>query len=108
MQHLQKTRGGGIHNFSHRSPPISHLPYTLPSSVSHKSFVCRSYENTRGVGVFFAFWNSSPSHPRSFFSCTYVESFLQALCFQIHAWHRGRVPPCVPPFNRQTPFARWW
>jgi hypothetical protein len=37
---------------------VSHLPYTLPSSVSCKSFVCRSYENTGGVGVFFPFWNS--------------------------------------------------
>ena len=28
----------------------SHLPYALPSSASRKSFACRSYENTRGVG----------------------------------------------------------
>ena len=26
-----------------------HLPYTLPSSVSRNSFICHSYENTRGV-----------------------------------------------------------
>jgi hypothetical protein len=39
--------------------PISHLPYTLPSSVSRKSFGCCSYENTGGVGVFFPFWNES-------------------------------------------------
>jgi hypothetical protein len=38
-----------------------HSPYTLPSSVSHKSFACHSYENTGGVGVFFPFWNSSLS-----------------------------------------------
>jgi hypothetical protein len=31
--------------------PIFHSPYTLPSSVSCNSFVCHSYENTRGVGV---------------------------------------------------------
>src|SRR5258705_11744438 len=37
----------------------SSFPYTLPSSVSRKSFVCRSYENTRGVWVFFPFWNWS-------------------------------------------------
>src|SRR6267154_720488 len=29
--------------------PTSHLPYTLPSSVSRKSLICHSYENTRGV-----------------------------------------------------------
>ena len=28
----------------------SSFPYTLPSSVSRKSFVCHSYENTRGYG----------------------------------------------------------
>jgi hypothetical protein len=36
---------------------ISHLPYALPSSVSRKSFTCRSYENTGGGGVFFPFWD---------------------------------------------------
>src|SRR5258707_4691995 len=76
MQHLQKTRG--LHpssqeslslcaapnvrtfrraNASTRFPSIFHLPYTLPSSVSRNPFVCHSYENTRGVGVFFPFWN---------------------------------------------------
>src|SRR5258708_16795682 len=39
--------------------PTSHLPYTLPSSVSRKSFLCHSYENTGGVQVFFPFRNSS-------------------------------------------------
>src|SRR5437899_3928724 len=38
--------------------PTSHLPYTLPSSVSRNPFVCHSYENYRGCGVFFPFWNS--------------------------------------------------
>src|SRR5712664_731889 len=37
----------------------SHLPYPLPSSVSCNSFVCSSYENTGGVGVFFPFRHSS-------------------------------------------------
>ncbi len=36
--------------------PVFHSPYTLPSSVSRKSFVCHSYENTGGVGVLFPFW----------------------------------------------------
>jgi len=34
-----------------------HSPYTLPSSVSRKSFAYHSYENTRGVRVFFPFRN---------------------------------------------------
>src|SRR6266478_10160105 len=70
MQHLQKT--GGIHPSSQefflssrflefrtfrpsgvsacngqRVPPISHLPYTLPSSVSRNFFICHSCENCR-------------------------------------------------------------
>src|SRR5260370_9169218 len=36
----------------------SHLPYTLPSSVSRKSFACHSYENTRGVYPKFPVRNS--------------------------------------------------
>jgi hypothetical protein len=39
--------------------PVFHLPYALPSSVSCKPFICHSYRNTRGVGVFFPFWNSA-------------------------------------------------
>src|SRR6266851_2624753 len=41
-----------------------HLPYPLPSSVFCNSFVCSSYENTGGVGVFFPFRHSSlaPRH----------------------------------------------
>src|SRR2546425_1110494 len=34
----------------------SRVPYTLPSSVCPKSFVCHSYENCRGVGVFLPLW----------------------------------------------------
>src|SRR5712664_3507073 len=45
----------------------SHLPYPLPSSVSCNSFVCSSYENTGGVGVFFPFRHSSlATVPNSF------------------------------------------
>jgi hypothetical protein len=40
---------------ANRLSAIFHLPYTLPSSVCCKSFVCHSYENCRGVGVFFPF-----------------------------------------------------
>lgn len=37
------------------------LPYTLPSYVGSKFFVCHSYENCRGVGLFFPFWKSLPT-----------------------------------------------
>jgi hypothetical protein len=40
----------------------SHLPYALPSSASRKSFACRSYENTRGVGVLFPLARSCSGH----------------------------------------------
>src|SRR5467141_4141704 len=40
----------------------SHLPYALPSSASRKSFACRSYENTRGVGVLFPLARSRSGH----------------------------------------------
>src|SRR6266851_7350110 len=68
MQHLQET-GGGLAIMVKRAlqtshppscPPsvsprlwgccIFHSPYTLPSSVSPKSFAYHSYENTGGVG----------------------------------------------------------
>jgi len=39
----------------------SSFPYTLPSSVSRNSFVCRSYENTRGVGGILPTLNSALS-----------------------------------------------
>src|SRR6267154_5635067 len=41
----------------------SHLPYTLPSSVSRKSFNCHSYENCRGVYQQFPLWNLSRRFP---------------------------------------------
>src|SRR5437016_10481280 len=36
-----------------------HSPYTLPSSVSCKSFACRSYEHRRGVYQQFPTWSES-------------------------------------------------
>jgi len=76
MQHLQKTQGYLLQAKSFSlfalgalqlipAPLylcgciVSHLPYILPRYVYRKSFVCHSYENTRGVGVFFPFWNSA-------------------------------------------------
>src|SRR5260370_39506268 len=58
MQHLQKTRGTEHLQIS-IAQPTSHLPYTLPSSVSRNPFICHSYENCRGVYQQFPFWNSS-------------------------------------------------
>src|SRR6266478_6129031 len=49
----KKPGEGAVGNvFPHRGAfnTASHLPYALPSSASRKSFACRSYENTRGVG----------------------------------------------------------
>src|SRR5690348_15431757 len=34
----------------------SRVPYTLPSSVYPKSFICHSYEKCRGVPSFFPSW----------------------------------------------------
>jgi len=42
--------------------PSFHSPYTLPSSVSRNSFVCRSYENTRGVGGYSSHFGTQRSH----------------------------------------------
>jgi hypothetical protein len=64
-----KTRPS-VDSHSYTSPETSAKPrpinyfqikalHTLPFSVSCKSFVCRSYENNRGVYQLFPFWNSS-------------------------------------------------
>jgi len=85
--------------------PISHLPYTLPSSYPASPFVCRSYK-TPGVWVFFPFWNSSPSHPRSLLSCTYVDLFASPLlsdsCME---W--GTHPPAYH-LSTANSVCRWW
>ena len=52
-----KNTGGGVEH----AMVASILPYSLPSCVGAKSFVCHSYENCRGVGLFFPFWNSLPT-----------------------------------------------
>jgi hypothetical protein len=58
-------------------PQSSHLPYTLPSSVSCNPFICHSYENTRGVEGFFPFWNS-PSSPEVPYLPTSLPPYLVA------------------------------
>ena len=58
-------RSGPIHSFPsfltslHHYLLTSSFPYALPSSVCCNSFVCRSYENYRGVYQQFPFWNES-------------------------------------------------
>jgi hypothetical protein len=58
-------RSGPIHSFPsfltslHHYLLTSSFPYPLPSSVCCNSFVCRSYENYRGVYQQFPFWNES-------------------------------------------------
>src|SRR5712672_1048342 len=41
----------------HCGYPVSHLPYTLPSSVSRNFIACHSYENCRGAYQQFPTWN---------------------------------------------------
>jgi hypothetical protein len=82
-----------------------HSPYTLPSSVSRKSFACHSYENTRGVGVFFPFWNSSGSLTPSTLRLSDILKSKQ--CFDLSPFHSSSCAlfctqenPNSFPFNR--------
>jgi len=50
----------------------SHSPYTLPSSVSSKSFACHSYENCPGEGAFLPIWKTMGGNAL----------FIQVLSFQ--------------------------
>src|SRR6266403_4513609 len=82
--------------------PSSHLPYTLPSSVSCKFFACHSYENTGGVGVFFPFWNSSPDVPT--FQRSDVPTFRRsndflALHYRLHCGGRAACRHARTPGN---------
>jgi len=43
---LQKHRGAGPSSILRSLSAVSHLPYTLPSSVSCKSFACHFYANS--------------------------------------------------------------
>src|SRR5258708_35271791 len=51
----------------------------------------------------FPFWNSPHTQHSSFFSTTYALPILQVLSFDVHP-SNGGVPPCIPTFNKQTPF----
>ncbi len=45
-----KKHGVGVPSTLPQLSSVSHLQYTLPSSVSRNSFICHSYENTGGGG----------------------------------------------------------
>src|SRR5260370_17713695 len=53
---------------------VSHLPYSLPSSVSRNSFVWHSYENCRGVCQQFPMWKI-PNCTRKELSAAFVFKF---------------------------------
>ena len=83
-----------LHSFtinSHLTPQFPVFVFTplrtLPSSVSSKSCVCHSYENSVGVGVLFPFRNS-PLLTRRFacplFSYDYNSQISQLPSFDIH------------------------
>ncbi len=78
--------------------PTFGFPYLLPSSASRNPFVCHSYatfasrthlldKNSRGVGVFFPFWNSSRLGSRAYprppipFSFSSLRTLLHSLHF---------------------------
>jgi hypothetical protein len=52
--------------------PFKHLR-TLPFCVGHKSFVCHSYENTGGMGVFFPIWFPRGASPHGYAVYSAVE-----------------------------------
>src|SRR6267143_5074125 len=103
---LTKNRGVGVPPTLPPLSPISHLPYTLPSSVSRKPFVCRSYENTRGVGGILPILELIP-FPSSLFTFHALtwNPFCKPFAFRFMHGMGGYTPPCIPSFNRQTPFA---
>ena len=79
---------------SRRHLRASILPGVLPSSVSSKSFVWHSYENCRGVGVFFPMWNSC-SCPPSTFQPSNLPTFKRFLNNSFHC-HTSRISPITP------------
>ena|SRR2546425_11979047 len=71
----------------------SHSPYTLPSSVSCKSFACHSYENYRGVHQQFPFWLAPSS----------VEAFTLPAPASSGTPAEGNSPRAYPERGRRRP-----
>src|SRR6266851_6806397 len=128
------------------SPRLSHLPrcrqrehsnfrspYTLPSSVSSKSFACHSYENCRGGYQQFPFWLDHSGReglapfPKSFICNTYKtfskcckqKTYGKANPFRCNTykkpgvgWAKAPLPPEPPlhplPPKTATPFPQRW
>src|SRR6266446_1981854 len=110
MQHLQKTGGPPSSQmlFSVLAPPPVPIPPILRTlfqvSVSRKPFACHSSENTRGVGVFFPFRNSSAERSRQGFVCSEISTFNRRsqLRRDCRLWtessvERGNFFPFLPP-----------
>ena len=87
-----------------------HSPYTLPSSVSCKSGVCHSYENTGGVGVFFPFWDSPVSccgfdagnERLSESSTNYCHRITDRPSIGLHRPYKGHCHSCFKSFTCNT------
>src|SRR6266851_3674753 len=87
-----------------------HSPYTLPSSVSCKSGVCHSYENTGGVGVFFPFWDSPVSccgfdagnERLSESSTDYCHRITDRPSIGLHRPYKGHCHSCFKSFTCNT------
>jgi hypothetical protein len=93
----------------------SHSPYTLPSSVSCKSCICHSYENTGGVGVFFPFWNAPFASRMKLRDAPFTSRRLRGKSLSTDHWtrntsHQSRESPSfslsAPPFASHRRSAR--
>src|SRR5882672_10927486 len=79
----------------------SSFPYTLPSSVSRKSFVCHSYENTRGVGGYSSHFGTQRSHS-SLSTAHYPLPTAHSLHVRKHRGCGGILPK-LEPLSRPKP-----
>jgi len=78
---------------------VSHLPYSLPSSVSRNSFVWHSYENCRGVCQQFPMWkipsalerNSQPAFVFKFFLFKFLRTLLHRKKLNSFLFNRFRT-----------------
>jgi hypothetical protein len=97
----RRSRSGRDVQRSNDLSAISHSPYTLPSSVSSNPCIClpagaghslvpseaEGYENSRGVGGFFPFWN------RSFLCVLCVSAFEYSPPFALQLGIEHPEPP---------------
>ncbi len=63
-------------NHGGRDAMASHWSYHHTGTLFRLiSFICHSYENTGGVGVFFPFWNSSAERSQQGLACSEISTF---------------------------------